>query len=49
MRLIYNPNDGGWYWERRDWKRLQRQPYSPHSPRRPWPARTGDETVPTQR
>lgn len=23
MRLIYSPDDGGYYWERRDWKRSQ--------------------------
>ena len=23
MRLIFSRDDGGWYWERRDWKRSQ--------------------------
>ena len=23
MRLIYSRDDGGYYWERRDWKRSQ--------------------------
>ncbi len=23
MRLIYSPDENGWYWERRDWKTSQ--------------------------